>query len=125
MKDKIDGLIANQVSSGTLTSDQATTLKSLFAKGDKGDRDAVGSAGGPRPGPPPGPPPSGSDTSDSSSTSADTSTSGTTSTASTSDLLASFIKQLQSTQASGTGYASSGSTAARSSASALVLDFQS
>ncbi|MDB5738023.1 MAG: hypothetical protein JWO65_1691, partial [Sphingomonas bacterium] len=32
MKDRVDGAIDNEVSSGKLTSDQATELKSLFAK---------------------------------------------------------------------------------------------
>ncbi|TXN80136.1 hypothetical protein [Methylobacterium sp. WL8] len=122
MKDKIDGLIADQVTSGTLTNDQATTLKSLFAEGDKKAGGAVGGAGGRPSGPPPGAPPSGDA---SSGLNLDFAASDTTGTASTSDLLASFIKQLQATQTTGSGYASSGSASARSSASALVVDFRS
>ena len=122
MQDKIDGLIADQVSSGTLTSDQATTLKSLFAQGDKHDGGAVAGAGGRLSGPPPGGPPSGGGTL---GTSPGSAASDTTSTTSTSDLLAGFIKQLQATQTSGAGYASSGSASVRSNASAIVLDFQS
>lgn len=118
IKDKIDGLIADQVTNGTLTADQATTLKSLFAEGDKRDGGAVGRPSGP----PPGTPPSGGA---SSGLNLDFAASDTTGTASTSDLLASFIKQLQATQTSGSGYASSGSASARSNASALVVDFRS
>ncbi|MCJ2109112.1 hypothetical protein MKK70_27830 [Methylobacterium sp. E-041] len=128
IKSRIDGLIADQVTNGTLTSDQAATLTSLFAKGGaKGEAKdgGVGGAGGPPPGPPFGAAPDGNDLSDASSADPDASASGSTSTASTSDLLASFIKQLQSTQASATGYASSGTSSTSSNASALVLDFRS
>ncbi|MCP1744588.1 hypothetical protein ABIF99_003731 [Bradyrhizobium japonicum] len=72
MKSKIDDLIANEVSNGTLTSDQADELKnvfqSAFAKGP-GGAGGPGGPGGPggAGGPPPGPPPDDS-SSDSSST---------------------------------------------------------
>ena len=67
MQSKIDDLIQNEVTNGTLTSDQATELqgvfKAAFAQGP-------GGVGGPRGagGPPPGPPPSDGGSSDSSST---------------------------------------------------------
>src|ERR1700736_6494177 len=67
LKSKIDNLIAGEVSSGKLTSDQATELqgvcKAALGNGPGGPGGA-GGAGGPPPGGPGGPPPS-----DSSSTS--------------------------------------------------------
>src|SRR5712671_3475565 len=79
MKSKIDDLIAGEVSSGKLTSDQATELQGVFkaafanGPGGAGGPGGPGGAGGPPPG---GPPPSGDasssdDTSSSSSTSID------------------------------------------------------
>lgn len=130
IKDRIDGLIAGQVSSGSLTSDQASELKGLFAGGGHGTRGSHGTGEG---GPPPGPPPSDAaasgDPSDGSAASARSSgaAAGTAASASASasatDLLASFIQQLQSSQA-GT-YAASGTSGAGSRASALLFDFQS
>ncbi|MBY0252474.1 MAG: hypothetical protein K2X54_14020, partial [Methylobacterium organophilum] len=58
MKDRIDGLIADQVSSGSLTADQAAELKNLFASHGRstqsGDAagDGIGDVAGPA-GPPP------------------------------------------------------------------------
>lgn len=113
MKGRIDGLIDDQVSGGTLTGDQADTLKSLFA--EEGGRDGPGGLGGAG-GPPPGPPPGGADgmTADAASDTSDAS--------SASDLLASFIQHLQASQ-SGGSYAASG-TAGSSQASALLFDFK-
>src|SRR5436189_6436439 len=86
MKSKIDDLIAGEVSSGKLTSDQATELKgvfeSAFSKGGSGGPGGPAGAGGP---PPPG-------DSDSSSSSDDSSSS--TSATSATDLLRQFIKAL-------------------------------
>ena len=118
MKSKLDDLIAGEVSSGKLTSDQATELqgifKAAFAKGPGGP----GGAGGPPPG---GPPPSGDasssdDTSSSSSTSID-------------DILKQFLQSLQESlsASSSTSYGATGTTSSSSSASfsALLIDYQS
>ena len=118
MKSKLDDLIAGEVSSGKLTSDQATELqgvfKAAFAKGHGGP----GGAGGPPPG---GPPPSGDasssdDTSSSSSTSID-------------DILKQFLQSLQESlsASSSTSYGATGTTSISSSASfsALLIDYQS
>ena len=118
MKSKLDDLIAGEVSSGKLTSDQATELqgvfKAAFAKGHGGP----GGAGGPPPG---GPPPSGDasssdDTSSSSSTSID-------------DILKQFLQSLQESlsASSSTSYGATGTTSSKSSASfsALLIDYQS
>ena len=119
MKDRIDSLISDQVSSGTLTSDQASELKNLFASHGKSVTSSSSDSGsdtdGPQGPPPPGPPP-GADASSSSS-------SGSTS--STSDLLSAFMQQLQAAQSSGTGYAASGQSSTAQSSSALLFDFQS
>src|SRR4249919_2582839 len=64
LKSKIDDLINGEVSSGKLTSDQATELqgifKAAFANGPGGAGGGDGGPGGPggAGGPPPGPPPS-------------------------------------------------------------------
>lgn len=123
VKSKIDSLIAGQVSSGALTSDQAGELTSLFqSAGPKGGHGHGGSggAGGPPPGggpggpggpdgPPPGPAPGGSDDV------ADASSTATTS--SSSDVLASFVKQLQTSLHE--GYGQSGTSKTSSSTSLL------
>ena len=119
-KDRIDSLIADQVSSGGLTSDQASALKNLFSSHGTSVTSSTDTTGGAPP-PPPGPPPS-----DNASTGADVSSvSGASSgTNSTNDLLSTFIQQLQAAQSSGSGYASSGATASTQSA-ALLFDFKS
>lgn len=127
LKSRIDDLIGNEVSNGTLTSDQAATLKSVFAKGSHGGH---GGAGGIGDGPPPGPPPSAQGSDDGSfddSTSAivssqDDASSGTSTSAS--DLLASFIKQLQATQSQTSTYSSSGSNGGSKLTSAILLNFE-
>ncbi|MBE7204560.1 MAG: hypothetical protein INR70_43130 [Parafilimonas terrae] len=124
MKDRIDSLIADQVSSGSLTSDQATELKNLFASHGQSTQTAdadegVSGAGGPPPGPPTGPPPG-----DSASDSSTSSTSSSSDASSANDLLASFLQQLQSSQSSSAGYGASG-TSASSTISALLVDFRS
>ncbi|NEU14564.1 hypothetical protein G3T14_20940 [Methylobacterium sp. BTF04] len=130
LKSRIDDLIGNEVSNGTLTSDQATTLKSVFAQGGKGSgQGGGGGVGGPG-GPPPGPPPSGQGSDDASSDDSTSSTdasgsASTTSTAtSTSDLLASFIKQLQATQSQTSSYSASGSNGSSRLTSAILLNFE-
>jgi hypothetical protein len=124
LKSRIDDLIGNEVSNGTLTSDQAATLKSVFAQG--GEDSGQGGVGGPG-GPPPGPPPSGQGSgnasSDDSTSSTDASGSASTAT-STSDLLASFIQQLQATQSQTSSYSASGSNGGSRLTSAILLNFE-
>ena len=123
MKSKIDDLIESQVSSGKLTSEQATELqgvfKAAFANGPGGaGPGGPGGAGGPPPGgPPPADSASSSDESSSSTTSLD-------------DILKQFLQTLQeslsassSTSYSATGSSSTSSTSA--SFSALLIDYRS
>ena len=124
MKSKIDDLIAGEVSSGKLTSDQATELqgifKSAFANGPGGARGPGGpdGVGGPPPG---GPPPS-----DDASSSDDTSS---TSSSSIDDILKQFLQSLQDSlsASSSTSYGATGvtSTSSSTSFSALLIDYQS
>ena len=124
LKSKIDDLIAGEVSSGKLTSDQATELqgifKSAFANGPGGARGPGGpdGVGGPPPG---GPPPS-----DDASSSDDTSS---TSSSSIDDILKQFLQSLQDSlsASSPTSYGATGATSSSSSASfsALLIDYQS
>jgi hypothetical protein len=107
MKAKIDDLIAEQVSSGKLTSDQADELKNVFANAFAA---GPGSAGGPH-----GPPPGGGagvqgtdDTSDSTNIQ---------------ELLASFLKTLQESMSQTQGYNAS-SQQSQSFSAALLIDFQ-
>jgi len=122
MKDRIDSLIADQVSSGSLTGDQATELKNLFASHGQSTQtaDVASGEGGPSGagGPPPGPPPSDA------AGSAASSTSSSASTSSPGDLLASFLQQVQSSQSSNAGYGASGTNTSLNTA-ALLFDFQS
>ena len=124
LKSKIDDLIAGEVSSGKLTSDQATELqgifKAAFANGPGGSRGAGGAGGPPPGGGPGGPPPS-----DEASSSDDTSSTST----SVDDILKQFLESLQeqmsassSSSYSATGTASSGKSV---SFSALLIDYQS
>jgi hypothetical protein len=126
LKSKIDDLIAGEVSSGKLTSDQATELqgifKAAFANGPGGADGPgdPGGAGGPPPGGPGGPPPadgaSSSDDSSSSTTSID-------------DILKQFLESLQESlsASSSTTYGVNGSSSTSSSASfsALLIDYHS
>jgi hypothetical protein len=123
LKSKIDDLIAGEVSSGKLTSDQATELqgifKAAFANGPGGPG-GPGGAGGPPPGGPGGPPPadgaSSSDDSSSSTTSID-------------DILQQFLQSLQESlsASSSTTYGVNGSSSTSSSGSfsALLIDYHS
>ncbi|MGU3663974.1 hypothetical protein ACLBX9_07290 [Methylobacterium sp. A49B] len=131
LKDRIDSLISDQVSSGALTSDQATALKTLFAGQGRSTQasdiasgdDGIAGVGGPPPGPPPGLPPSISASgSTTDGTSSDTSSGPGAS--STNDLLATFIQQLQSSQSGAARYGASG-TSTGTTFSALLFDFQS
>jgi len=119
LKSKIDDLINGEVSSGKLTTDQATELqgvfKAAFANGP-------GGAGGPPPGGHRGPPPP-----DSASSSDDSSSSSTTS---IDDILKQFLQSLQESlsASSSTSYGATGSSSRSSSSasfSALLIDYQS
>ena len=119
LKSKIDDLINGEVSSGKLTSDQATELqgifKAAFANGP-GGAGSPGGAGGPPPG---GPPPA-----DGASSSDDSSSS----TNSIDDILKQFLQSLQeSLSASSTTYSATGSSSTSSGASfsALLIDYRS
>lgn len=148
IKDRIDGLIADQVTNGTLTSDQADTLKQIFSaqapggqQGSGGDDqdgfsvDAAGSSGGTgkvhhgHRGPPPGPPPSdtlAADATTNSSTTTGSSASGDAGTGSVTDLLKSFMDQLQASQSNASGYTGGGTSGGLSrQASAMLFDFNS
>jgi hypothetical protein len=120
LKSKIDDLIAGEVSSGKLTSDQATELQGIFKAAFANGPGGPGGAGGPPPGGPGGPPPadgaSSSDDSSSSTTSID-------------DILKQFLQSLQeslSTSSSTTyGVNGSSSTSSSGSFSALLIDYHS
>jgi hypothetical protein len=132
LKSKIDDLINGEVSSGKLTSDQATELQGVFkaafangpggAGGGHGGPGGPGGAGGPPPGGHGGPPPS-----DSASSSDDSSSSTT----SIDDILKQFLQSLQEqlSASSSTSYGATGSSSSSSSTSAsfsaLLIDYQS
>ncbi|WGD54429.1 hypothetical protein QA641_11260 [Bradyrhizobium sp. CB1650] len=120
MKSKIDDLISNEVSNGTLTSDQADELKGVFeAAFSKGPQGAGG--------PPPGPPPSDDGSSDQSSSSTD-STSSTSSDQAAAEILQQFLRALQQAQSSTSSYGASGAATNASSGSqfsALLIDYKS
>ena len=129
LKSKIDDLIAGEVSSGKLTSDQATELQGVFKAAFANGPGGAGGPGGPggsrgAGGPPPGGPPSSGDASSSDDTSSSSSST------SIDDILKQFLESLQeslsassSTSYGATGTASSSSSSA--SFSALLIDYQS
>ncbi|MBR1230482.1 hypothetical protein [Bradyrhizobium sp. AUGA SZCCT0182] len=127
MKSKIDDLISSQVSSGKLTSEQATELQGVFKAAFANGPGGAGGPGGPGgPGGAGGPPPGGPPPADGVSSSDDTSSSTT----SLDDILKQFLQTLQeslsassSTSYSATGSSSTSSTSA--SFSALLIDYQS
>ena len=102
LKSKIDDLIAGEVSSGKLTSDQATELQGIFKAAFANGPGGAGGAGGPPPGGPGGPPPA-----DGASSSDDTSSSTT----SIDDILKQFLQSLQESlsASSSTSYGATGS----------------
>ncbi|WP_312010266.1 hypothetical protein [Bradyrhizobium neotropicale] len=115
MKSKLDDLINQEVSSGKLTSDQATELqgvfKAAFAQGPGGSHGPHGGAGGPPP----------------SDGSTETDEAGATSN-SVSDILQQFLQSLQESLSASSSYNSAGSastSANGSSFSALLVDYQS
>jgi hypothetical protein len=127
LKSKIDTLIQGEVSSGKLTSDQATELqgvfKAAFANGPGGGG-GPGGAGGPPPGPPPSDSASSLDATGTSTSS--TSSSGSTSSTSSADnILKEFLQLLQSSLSSSTSYGASGTSGSASSLSALLIDYKS
>ena len=125
LKSKIDDLIAGEVSSGKLTSDQATELqgvfKAAFANGPRGAGGPGGAGGahGGHDGPPP--------TDSASSTDSTSSSSGASS---ADDILQQFLQSLQESlsASSSTSYSATGSSStasnASSSFSALLIDYQ-
>jgi flagellar hook-basal body complex protein FliE len=123
LKSKIDDLIAGEVSSGKLTSDQATELqgvfKAAFANGPGGPGGAHGGHSGP-------PPADGASSSDSATDSASTSSGAS----SADDILQQFLQSLQESlsASSSTSYSATGSSStasdASSSFSALLIDYQ-
>jgi hypothetical protein len=121
LKSKIDDLISGEVTSGKLTSDQATELQNVFKAAFA---NGPGGASGPSPGGHGGPPPS-----DGASSSDDSSSS--TSTTSIDDILKQFLESLQEqlSASSSTSYSASGSSNTSSSSSAsfsaLLIDYQS
>jgi hypothetical protein len=140
LKSKIDTLIAGEVSSGKLTSDQATELQKVFsntfASGDPGGPDAAAAGGG---APPAGGAGGahkagghhhgghgGAKGAGGASSSADSTDSSSTTSAS--DLLQQFLQSLQDSQssASSAGYDANGDGSSTTSASsALLIDYQS
>lgn len=141
MKDRIDSLIEQQVSKGTLTDDQAAELKTLFAQGAPGNGPPPGGndqsassdgvdvlsgaqgPGGPRgPGGPPPPPPSDSDSDSDTDTASDSSSSATTnSTSSASDQLDSLIAFLENLRQSISASGTYGSTASSNDSSTSLV----
>ena len=128
MKSKIDDLINGEVSSGKLTTDQATELQGIFkaafanGPGGAGGPGGPGGAGGPPPGGHGGPPPSdGASSSDDSSSSTSTSID---------DILKQFLQSLQEqlSASSSSSYSATGTSSSSSSSasfSALLIDYQS
>lgn len=132
MQDRIDSLIEDQLSAGTLTEEQAAQLQGFFAQGpgasssiDSASADSaidglsgVGGAG-PMRGPPPGPPPAASEEEDSTSSSA-TSEADTASATEQLDSIIAFLENLR-TSLSQSLYGSVASNS-DSSSSGLVVD---
>src|SRR5438128_1818995 len=131
LKSKIDDLINGEVSSGKLTSDQATELQGIFKAAFANGSDGAGPGGSGGPGGPGsahghhgghgGPPPS-----DSSSS---TDGSSSSSSSSVDDILKQFLQSLQDSlsASSPTSYSATGSSSSSSSSasfSALLIDYQ-
>jgi hypothetical protein len=121
LKSKIDDLIDSQVSSGKLTSGQATELQGIFKAAFANGPGGAGGHGGPggAGGPPPGPPPS-----DDASLTGSSDDSGTSS---INDVLKQFLEALQkslSTSESGS-YSATGGSSTSGSFTALLIDYQS
>jgi uncharacterized membrane protein YdfJ with MMPL/SSD domain len=125
MKSKISDLIAEQVSAGKLTSEQAEELSNIF------EQTLAGGAGGPPPGGGPGGPggPGGAGGAPGGTAKADDDSSSTSSTSSTSTdddimkLLTDFMKALQDKVSQNSGYSSNGQTSSVSAS--LIINFES
>ena len=123
LKSKIDDLISGEVSSGKLTSDQATELQGVFKAAFANGPGGAGGPGGPHGagGPPPGGPPPSDDASSSDDSSSSTS--------SIDDILKQFLQSLQQSllASSSTSYSATGTSSSSSSSSfsALLIDYQS
>jgi hypothetical protein len=130
IKSKINSLIQAQVSSGALTSDQATELQNLFSNtfgNGSGGQGGPGGPGGPQGGPPPGPPPSGGSSSSSGSAIAQlldssSSTDGSSTDSTPLSILQDFLKQLQDAQS--VSYGANGATTAASSLGSTLINYQ-
>lgn len=120
--DRIDDLLAQQVGTGTLTQAQADTLKSAFGSLDA-ETGGVDTRQRPS-GPPPGPPPGSSADDAQSGSDATASSADSSETVSSEDLLASFVKQLQSVQDRTRAYGADGTRTGGQSASPRLLNFQ-
>jgi hypothetical protein len=116
MKDRVDGLVDQQVKDGKLTDDQATELKKLFAQGPHGHHKGAG-------GPPPADLASSATDGSSDSTS---STDGTASIGGTAqEMLMAFLQQLRSQLGSSDTYDAKSANSTASSgtaASGLIVD---
>jgi len=113
MKSKIDDLIQSEVSSGKLTSDQATELKSVFANTFSGQAHGAG-------GPPPPPPGAGDASSDDSSTSSSSSTA-----TDTTELLKELLAALQKSMSqSASSYGANGTASSSTTSTSLVLNYK-
>jgi uncharacterized membrane protein YdfJ with MMPL/SSD domain len=123
MKSKISDLIAEQVSAGKLTSEQAEELSNIF------EQTLAGGAGGPPPGGGPGGPggPGGAGGAGETEDADDSSSTSSTSSTSTDDdimkLLTDFMKALQEKVSQNSGYSSNGQTSSVSAS--LIINFES
>jgi uncharacterized membrane protein YdfJ with MMPL/SSD domain len=123
MKSKISDLIAEQVSAGKLTSEQAEELSNIF------EQTLAGGAGGPPPGGGPGGPggPGGAGGAGETEDADDSSSTSSTSSTSTDDdimkLLTDFMKALQDKVSQNSGYSSNGQTSSVSAS--LIINFES
>lgn len=107
MQSKINGLISDEVSNGKLTSAQADELKSVFANAFKG---GPGGAGGP--------PPGGAGVGNSEAAGGTNSSDSDLST-----VLSDFLKLLQNSQGSSSGYGTSGNSLI-SQIQSLIVNYQ-
>ncbi|MBK3396499.1 MULTISPECIES: hypothetical protein [Methylobacterium] len=124
MRSRIDGLIAEQVGNGTLTSDQASELKNLFASHGRSTTASTetGRAQGSHE-PPPGPPPGDAETPGDARADGPSDDLASGSSASAADALSTFVKQLQSSQQNRAGYGAGGTPSGAAGAAAILLDF--
>jgi hypothetical protein len=125
MKSKVDSLIADQVSSGALTKDQASELQAFFASGPDGKGGGQGAGQG---GAPDGPPPtdsSATSTTSASSSSSDSSSSVTDS--STADdkmkALLAFLQNMREAASQSSGSYSLGQSSSSGTAGAIYTNY--